>query len=108
MTDIQKFTSDEFGELRVLAIDDEPWFVAKDVCDALGVATNHLREKNRGLDSDEVTSLPNWDGKGSAPLIVSEPGFHKLVMKSASPRPRRSSAGSRTRFSPPSAPRAAT
>lgn len=68
--EIVPFSNAEFGELRVLAIDDEPWFVAKDICDVLGVATNHLREKNRGLDSDEVMSLPNWEGKGSAPLIV--------------------------------------
>lgn len=82
MNDIQKFTNDEFGTIRVADNNGEPWFVAKDVCDALGIATNHLRERNRGLDDDEVVSLPNWEGKGSAPLIVSEPGFYKLVMKS--------------------------
>lgn len=59
--------------------------MAKDVCDALGIATNHLREEGRGLDEDEVLSLPNWEGKGSAPLIVSEPGFYKLVMRSRKP-----------------------
>lgn len=82
MNDIQKFTNEEFGTIRVADNNGEPWFVAKDVCDALGIATNHLRERNRGLDDDEVVSLPNWEGKGSAPLIVSEPGFYKLVMKS--------------------------
>lgn len=85
MNDIQKFTNDEFGTIRVADNNGEPWFVAKDVCDALGIATNHLRERNRGLDDDEVVSLPNWEGKGSAPLIVSEPGFYKLVMKSRKP-----------------------
>ena len=85
MTDIQKFTNEEFGTIRVADNNGEPWFVAKDVCDALGIATNHLRERNRGLDDDEVVSLPNWEGKGSAPLIVSEPGFYKLVMKSRKP-----------------------
>lgn len=85
MNDIQKFTNDEFGTIRIADNNGEPWFVAKDVCDALGIATNHLRERNRGLDDDEVVSLPNWEGKGSAPLIVSEPGFYKLVMKSRKP-----------------------
>ena len=85
MNDIQKFTNDEFCTIRVADNNGEPWFVAKDVCDALGIATNHLRERNRGLDDDEVVSLPNWEGKGSAPLIVSEPGFYKLVMKSRKP-----------------------
>ena len=80
------FENEEFGVIRALRDDTgEPWFVAKDVCDALGIATNHLREDGRGLDDDEVLSLPNWEGKGSAPLIVSEPGFYKLVMRSRKP-----------------------
>lgn len=82
---IQTFDNQEFGELRVLSIEGEPWFVAKDVCDILGIATNHLREEGRGLDADEVLSLPNWEGKGSAPLIISEPGLYKLVMRSRKP-----------------------
>lgn len=81
-----QFNNDQFGQLRVVQDErGEPWFVAKDVCDALGIATNHLREDGRGLDEDEVLSLPNWEGKGSAPLIVSEPGFYKLVLKSRKP-----------------------
>lgn len=83
--DIQLFHSDQFGDIRALAVNDEPWFVAKDVCDLLGVATNHLREEGRGLDDDEVSSLPNWEGRGSAPLIVSEPGLYKLIMRSRKP-----------------------
>lgn len=83
------FENEEFGVIRALRDEaGEPWFVAKDVCDALGIATNHLREDGRGLDEDEVLSLPNWEGKGSAPLIVSEPGFYKLVMRSRKPEAR--------------------
>ena len=86
MQEIIKFENESFGAIRVTQDDGgEPWFVAKDVCDALGIATNHLREDGRGLDEDEVLSLPNWEGKGSAPLIVSEPGFYKLVMRSRKP-----------------------
>lgn len=86
MQEIIKFENESFGSIRVTQDDGgEPWFVAKDVCNALGIATNHLREEGRGLDEDEVLSLPNWEGKGSAPLIVSEPGFYKLVMRSRKP-----------------------
>ena len=66
----------------------EPWFVAKDVCDVLGLGTEHLR---RDLDADEVseaTNLPNWQvaqNGGRAPLIVSEPGLYRLVMRSRKP-----------------------
>lgn len=86
MNDIQEFTNDEFGTIRVADNNGEPWFVAKDVCDALGIATNHVKD---GLDSDEVRNLPITEigpkKGGKAPLIVSEPGFYKLVMKSRKP-----------------------
>lgn len=82
---IQIFSNDRFGNVRAMNLNDEPWFVAKDVCDVLGIKTNHLREDGRGLDDDEVLSLPNWEGRGSAPLIVSEAGFYKLVMRSRKP-----------------------
>lgn len=83
--DIQIFNNEQFGNVRAMSLNDEPWFVAKDVCDVLGIKTNHLREDGRGLDDDEVLSLPNWEGRGSAPLIVSEAGFYKLVMRSRKP-----------------------
>lgn len=83
--DIQVFNNDQFGNVRAMSLNEEPWFIAKDVCDVLGIGTNHLRESGRGLDDDEVLSLPNWEGKGSAPLIVSEAGFYKLVMRSRKP-----------------------
>ena len=85
MQDIQQFESEQFGTIRTTMIGGEPWFMAKDVCDALGVATNHLRESGRGLDDDEVASLPNWEGKGSAPTIISEAGLYSLIMRSRKP-----------------------
>lgn len=83
--DIQVFNNEQFGNVRAMSLNDEPWFVAKDVCDVLGIKTNHLREDGRGLDDDEVMNLPNWDVGGKAPLIVSEAGFYKLVMRSRKP-----------------------
>lgn len=72
--------------LRTLTDENgEPWFVAKDVCDILGIDTNHLRE---ALDDDEITNLRNsevWNQPGRAPLIISEPGLYRLVMRSRKP-----------------------
>jgi len=85
MNSITTYQNEQFGTIRTTTIDGEPWFVAKDVCDALGIATNHLNESGRGLDEDEVASLPNWEGKGSAPLIISEAGLYSLVLKSRKP-----------------------
>lgn len=84
-TEIQRFDF-KGAALRTL-IDEagEPWFVAKDACDILGIDTNHLRE---ALDDDEITNLRNsevWNQPGRAPLIISEPGLYKLIMRSRKP-----------------------
>ena len=84
--EIQIFENTDFGAIRVSAVDGEPWFVAKDVCDALGIATNHVKD---GLDSDEVANLPITEigpkHGGKTPLVVSEPGLYKLIMRSRKP-----------------------
>lgn len=83
--EIQRF---EFKDASLRALTDEagePWFVAKDACDILGIDTNHLRE---ALDDDEITNLRNsevWNQPGRAPLIISEPGLYKLIMRSRKP-----------------------
>ena len=63
----------------------EPWFVAKDVCDILGTDT---RDLHKILESDEITNVDSIhiaQNGGKAPLIISEPGFYRLVMKSRKP-----------------------
>lgn len=86
MNEIQSFTNDQFGTVRAVRDENgEPWFVAKDVCDALGIRTDTVRSI---LESDEVGETnPNSIGVagGRAPLIVSEPGLYRLVMRSRKP-----------------------
>ena len=75
--------------VRVLTDEQgEPWFVGKDICDVLDVRTNNVRAI---LDVDEVSDLSNdysidiAQNGGRAPLIVSESGFYKLVLRSRKP-----------------------
>lgn len=86
MNEIQTFKSDQFGIVRAVRGEDgEPWFVAKDVCAALGIRTDTVRSI---LESDEVGETnPNSIGVagGRAPLVVSEPGLYRLVMRSRKP-----------------------
>lgn len=87
MNELKVFENPEFGRVRTVSVDNEPWFFAKDVCDALSIATNHVRES---LDEDEVSNLrsteigPEFGGK--APLIVSEAGLYSLILKSRKPK----------------------
>lgn len=84
-TEIQTFNFNSATMRTLTDKNGEPWFVAKDVCNILGIDTNHLRE---ALDDDEITNLRNsevWNQPGRAPLIISEPGLYKLIMRSRKP-----------------------
>lgn len=84
MSNLTVFTFDDWP-VRTVAISSEPWFIAKDVCDVLGLNTNHLRDQ---LDSDEVSNLPITEvaqNGGRNPLIVSESGLYSLILRSRKP-----------------------
>lgn len=64
----------------------EPWFVAKDVCDILELS--NVTEALRSLDDDEKSNFRISEvaqNGGRAPLIISEPGLYKLIMRSRKP-----------------------
>lgn len=83
MNEIQQFTNPEFGTIRTTVDESgEPWFVAKDVCNALGIdktAASRLDDDEKGL---RLTQTP---GGEQQILTVSEAGFYRLVMKSRKP-----------------------
>ncbi|MFY1814709.1 phage antirepressor [Bifidobacterium bifidum] len=64
----------------------EPWFVAKDVCNVLGITNN--RDAIGELDTDEKNTVVITDGIPGNPnkTIVSEAGLYRLVMKSRKPK----------------------
>lgn len=87
-TSIQAFDSPEFGQLRVVQGEDgEPWFVAKDVCDALGLGRQ--QDSTRYLDDDEKGEcLVNTPSGEQRMVTVSEAGLYSLVLKSRKPEAR--------------------
>lgn len=69
--------------LRTLTDENgEPWFVAKDVCDILGLENS--RKATAELDPDEKNTVTISDGIPGNPnkTIISEPGLYKLIMRS--------------------------
>ena len=81
-TELQTFTFDD-TPLRTLTDEaGDPWFVAKDVCDILGLENS--RKATAELDSDEKNTVTISDGIAGNPnkTIISEPGLYKLIMRS--------------------------
>ena len=76
----------EYGEQQVRTVekDGEAWFVAKDVCDILGLENS--REALRGLDADELMSVRVTSGGQKREVnAVNESGLYNLIFKSRKP-----------------------
>lgn len=84
MTDLQIFNNDRFGQVRIIPVDGELMFVAKDVCDCLEI-TKH-RDAISRLDSDErgAVKLDTPGGKQDM-AAINEYGLYSLVLSSRKP-----------------------
>lgn len=85
MNEIQLFTSEMFGNVRVVTINDEPWFVGKDVTDILGyqnsskALTDHVDTEDK-LNNKSLSSLGQRGG-----WLINESGIYSLVFSSKLP-----------------------
>lgn len=81
---LQVFKSEKFGKVRVVTRDNEPWFVAKDVCDCLELG--NVSKALERVDEDEkgITSSDTPGGTQDM-LIISEPGLYSLILGSRKP-----------------------
>lgn len=86
---IKVFENAEFGSVRTVTINGEPWFVASDVCKALDIG-NPSQAISR-LDDDEKVTLTTNEGHsgklGGAQMlnVISEAGLYSLILKSRKP-----------------------
>jgi len=67
-------------EVRTVMINNEPWFIAKDVCDVL-----ELSDTNKALlavESEDKREHEQYSGSGRKPLLINEPGIYSLIFKS--------------------------
>lgn len=82
MTELQIFNSEEFGAVRTVTIDNEPWFVGKDVAEALGYSNSrkaladHVHEDDKG-----VTKCDTLGGKQDL-TVINESGLYALIFGS--------------------------
>ena len=86
MTDLQIFKNPEFGEIRTIEKDGEPWFVGKDVAAALGYErpTKAILDHVDDEDKDEVP-IQDSIGRSQNTPIINESGLYSLVLSSKLP-----------------------
>ena len=73
------------NQIRVIMMDGQPWWVAKDVCDILNLS--NTTEAVRALDDDEKSTLRISEG-GPEVNVINEAGLYSLIIRSNKPEAR--------------------
>ena len=89
MNELQVFKNQEFGSVRTLVINSEPWFVGKDVAEALGykntkdALAKHIDSEDKEILKSQNATLENIPNRGVT--VVNESGLYSLVLSSKLP-----------------------
>ena len=82
MNEIKIFKNEDFGEVRTIEIDGDPWFVGKDVALRLGYKDTSDALKNHVDDEDKLTRCFTDSGQSREMYIINESGLYSLVLSS--------------------------
>ena len=78
--EIKIFNNQEFGQVRTIVINSEPWFVGKDVCEAFG-DTNYRRSLANIDGSDKGVSQIDTAGGKQNMTVINESGLYSLLFQ---------------------------
>lgn len=81
---LQLFQHPDFGRVRVLMKDGDPWFVARDVCECLGLGNPHTSLALLDEDEKGIHTVDTLGGEQSL-SILSESGLYSLILRSRKP-----------------------
>lgn len=87
MNELKIFENSEFGEIRTVTINNEVWFVGKDIAEALGYSnsrkalTDHVDDE----DKNDGVTIRDAIGREQTPTVISESGMYSLVLSSKLP-----------------------
>lgn len=85
MNDLKIFENKEFGEIRTVIENGEPWFAGRDVADILGYQ-NGSRDINRHVDEEDRHKVMLFDGnQDKETIIINESGLYSLILSSKLP-----------------------
>lgn len=93
MNSLQVFNSTEFGEVRTVTIDNEPWFVGKDIAEVLGYGnsrdalTTHVDDEDKTII--QRSDFPTLEIPNRGMVIINESGLYSLILSSKLPTAKR-------------------
>ena len=88
MNNLTVFENPEFGAIRTVELDGEPWLVGKDVAEALGY-TNPQKAVRDHVDEEDRTVNDSFTVNGTPITLINESGLYSLVLSSKLPTARK-------------------
>ena len=85
MNQLQIFENKEFGKIRTVEINNEPYFVGKDVADILGYSNTRDALSKHIDDEDKLTSQIATAGQNRNVIVINESGLYSLILSSKLP-----------------------
>ena len=82
MNELQIFNNEEFGEVRTVIIDNEPWFVGKDVATALGYSNSRDAISKHVFDDDKGVAKCDTPSGRQEMSVINESGLYALIFGS--------------------------
>lgn len=89
MNGLQVFSNPEFGTIRTMLIDDEPWAVGKDIAEALGYVNPRKAIQDHVDDEDKGVTKCDTPGGMQNLTIINESGLYSLILSSKLPTAKR-------------------
>ena len=88
MNELQIFNNPEFGDIRCIEVNGEPWMVGKDVAAALGYS-NPQKAIRDHVDAEDKTVNDSFTVNGTQVILINESGLYSLVLSSKLPGARK-------------------
>ena len=85
MNEIKVFKNEQFGEIRTITIDGQPWLLGKDVADALRYSNTQKAVRDHVDEEDKLTERIVLSGQNREVIFVNESGLYSLILKSKLP-----------------------
>lgn len=89
MNEIMTFVNEEFGSVRTVSINGEPWLVGKDIAIMLGYTNPHKAIRDHVDDEDKGVNESFTPGGRQQTIVINESGFYSLVLSSKLPAAKR-------------------
>lgn len=85
-TEWEIFKNEQFGEVRTMSINGEPWFVGKDVAEVLGYSNTPKAIRDHVDEDDKLTERIVLSGQNREAVVINESRLYSLILSSKLPQ----------------------